>query len=305
MKEAKEQVYDCGVIVGRFQVDSLSEGHMQIIEHVYESHPKTIIFLGLSPCKCTVNNPLDFESRKQMILECFPNASVLYIKDMHSDKRWSETLDEQISDICGPNQKVTIYGSRDSFIKHYTGSYYCTELEQEVYSSGTEIRRSISAKVKSSADFRKGVIWATSNQYPKAFPTIDVAIVNEDITKILLGKRRQEDKYRFIGGFVSPGETLEETVLREAKEESNVDLHSPQYICSVSVNDWRYKNEVDKILTSLFIAVKKEGTPRPGDDIHELKWFDINDKLAYEVVDTHVILAQKFIEFLPPPLTLR
>ena len=166
MKRKEAPLTDAAVIVGRFQVHELHDAHIDLIQSVCNMHEKVIIFLGLSPARVTRNNPLDFEMRKQMLLEKFPNVIVLYIKDVKEDESWSKQLDEQIKDVVGLGT-ATLYGSRDSFINHYTGKYQTEELESDVYISGTEIRNSISKKVKNTPEFRAGVIWAAYNQYPK------------------------------------------------------------------------------------------------------------------------------------------
>jgi len=290
---------DVGVIVARFQVDSLTAGHNDLIEQVVQSHYKTIILLGLSPVKCTVRNPLDFESRKQMILSKFPDVIVLYIKDTYSDVIWSNILDKMIKDVTGLNQEIFLYGSRDSFIKYYSGKYECVEVEQTVYVSGTDVRKLVSKQIKSSSDFRKGVIWTTMNQYPKCFPTVDACIWknDKDNTKILLGKRDTEPKYRFVGGFVSPGETYEETVIRESREETGLELQKPVYLKSFVIDDWRYRNEVDKITTSLFLVQYVFGKPVPADDIDELRWFVLDKVIIDNLVDEHQELMQSVLEY--------
>ena len=162
----KETTAEVGVIVGRFQVPELHEAHVDLIQSVINRHPKVIIFLGLSPCKTTYNNPLDFEARKQLILDKFPQVNVLYIKDERDDGVWSRKLDSQIEDILGANQKAVLYGSRDSFIPFYTTKTYdVIELEPDRFISGTEIRKSVSNRVKSTPDFRAGVIWGVNNPY--------------------------------------------------------------------------------------------------------------------------------------------
>lgn len=280
-----------GVIVGRFQVPELHDGHKDLIEFVKSRHDRVIIFLGLSPCKCTVNNPLDFEARKQMILKEYPDITILYIKDTMSDEVWSQKLDEMIEDIIGPNQKAILYGSRDSFIRHYFGKFDTYEYKQRLFISGTEIRKKVSAKVKSSPEFRMGVIWAVNNQWPKAIPTVDVAIFNEDHTEILLGRKKDEDKWRLIGGFVPPGETWEQTARREVYEETNLEVGDLKYVGSFVIDDWRYRSEVDKITTTLFMTTIVFGRPQPGDDIYELRWFNFNEVLASEVItENHVLL---------------
>lgn len=297
----KQQKPDVGVLVGRFQVDELHEGHIKLLDTIVQNHSKTIIFLGNSPCKCTVRNPLDFEARKLMITEAYPEVIVMYIQDMYSDKAWSMRLDSQISDLVGINSKVRLYGSRDSFIKYYTpyGKYECEELEQISFASGTDRRRVISQKVKGSKEFRYGVIWAVMNQYPKCLPCVDVLAVRdskEGKTMVLLGKRNNEPKYRICGGFVNPRETWEDAAKREFLEEAGVEIHEPQYLKSFVIDDWRYRGEVDNITSSLFMAEIKHGNPVPGDDIDELRWFPLTEKLVYEVVDNHRQMIQYVLD---------
>ena len=67
-----QKKYTIGVIVARFQVASLHEGHKELIDTVLTNHPKVMIFLGLSQVKGSINDPLDYQPRKQMILETFP-----------------------------------------------------------------------------------------------------------------------------------------------------------------------------------------------------------------------------------------
>jgi bifunctional NMN adenylyltransferase/nudix hydrolase len=296
MKKVQKPSADVGVIVGRFQVHELHDAHLDLIQSVCSEHEKVIIFLGLSPLMVTQNNPLDFESRKQMIFDKFPNVIVLYIKDSHSDTVWSADLDEKIKDILGPNQSVVLYGSRDSFISHYHGKYPTQELIQEVYISGTEIRKSISKKVKASPDFRAGVIWAAGNTYPTCYPTVDIAIFNDDYTKLLLARKPKEDKYRFVGGFADPkSENYEADARREVAEETGLEVSDPKYIGSFSVNDWRYRHEVSKIKTLFFIVKMVFGRPQANDDICEVRWFNFDETTRQYIIEGHLPLFDKLM----------
>jgi len=286
----KYSVTDVGVIVGRFQVDELHPGHIDLIETVVITHPKVFIFLGLSPIKCTINNPLDFESRKQMILQRFPEVNVLYIKDMSSDHKWSKNLDEMITDLKGPRQTVTLYGGRDSFINHYKGTFATEVLEQDSFTSGTNIRKGISNKVRSSSEFRAGVIWATMNQYVNAIPCVDIAIFNETRTKMLMARKANETKYRFVGGHVDAGETYEDAAKREVKEETGLDVVIIDYICSHVVFDWRHNSEKTDITTILYTAEILAGKPEAKDDIEELLWVNIIDFPVEKIVKGHIPL---------------
>ena len=286
MLEEKNKFADCGIIIGRFQVHKLTEAHFKLIETVLSRHKKVIIFLGvsgISPVPSTKRNPLDFEIRKQMLEEAFqPNSLIIsHIKDSKYDDVWSLKLDEKIGDLISPNQSVTLYGGRDSFIQHYQGRYKTEQLEPEVYIkiSGTELRNELKVKVESSDMFRAGVIWANENQYKHAIAAVGIAIFNDDYTKILLGRKDYEQKYRFVGGFVDVADsTYEETARREVKEECGIEIDGLEYICSAQVNDWAYIDEGDKIFATLFAAKHIFGAIRPADDIVECKWFDFNDE---------------------------
>ena len=296
-----------GVIVGRFQVNELHKGHKALIDYVRSRHPKVIIFLGLSPIKCTFANPLDFETRKKMIQQEYPDVNVLYIKDCKSDKIWSNKLDEMIDDLKGPHESALLYGGRDSFINHYTGKFPTKELKQNKFVSGSDIRFKISQTSKTSKNFRTGVIYATMHQYPTAIPTVDVAIFNDDYTEILLGRKEQEKEFRFIGGFVTPGDTWEQTVRRETFEETNLEITGIQYVKSFYIDDWRYKKEIDKITTSLFTVKILSGRPVPGDDIFELKWFKFNDvNVEKDIVQEHREMfnyLKKFKQVIPDQIS--
>jgi bifunctional NMN adenylyltransferase/nudix hydrolase len=293
----QEESYDVGVIVGRFQVPELHDAHKDLIETVCDKHDKVVIFLGLSPLMVTRENPLDFESRKQMILEQFPDVIVLYAKDMPSDEVWSKRLDEMIGDVTTPHQSVVLYGGRDSFISHYSGKYPTAELVQDVYVSGNEIRKSISRKrVKADPMFRAGVVWASQAQFPTAYTTVDVAVFNEDETRLLLARKEFEKEYRLIGGFSDPrSPSFEADARREVQEEAGIAITDPVYVASFQVDDWRYRKEIDCIKTLLFKAKVLSGRPRPDDDIVEVRWFDVSEIKIKDIRPEHREMITKLI----------
>lgn len=292
MQERSEE-FDVGVIVGRFQTHELTDAHIQLIETVCKAHDKVIILLGLSPLMATTRNPLDFESRKQMILNHFPDVTIAYIKDVSDDSVWSSKLDEIVSDLTSPTQSSVLYGGRDSFSTHYNGIHHVRNLESNTYISATEVRKRLRRSVSNSPDFRHGVVWASMNRYPTSYTTVDVAVFNEDQTEILLARKSGESKYRLIGGFASPdSESFEDDARREVSEEAGIEIGDLKYIGSKLINDWRYRNEVDKIKTMLFTSKIVFGRPEPKDDIVELRWFNLIQLTDNNIVDEHIKLIQ-------------
>ena len=194
--------YDVGVVVGRFQVDKLHSAHVNLLQSVSENHHKVILFLGVPPTLGTKENPLSFNQRRQMVETLFPNLIILPINDRVSNFVWSKNLDSAISTIIPNTQSVVLYGGRESFIPKYSGRFPTLEFENEGFFSGTEIRKTASVQDINSDDFRAGVISGVSNQYPKVFTTVDIAIFRKN--ELLLGRKPDESLFRFIGGFAEP-----------------------------------------------------------------------------------------------------
>lgn len=282
---------DNGVIIGRFQVDDIHDGHKALLDSVADSVGRLIIFVGLSPNKCTVNNPLDFMAVRSMLQGHYPDATIQYIKDTESNDRWSGVLDAQISALIGPRQSVMLFGSRDSFIPYYSGIYPTEELVQQSFASGSQIRRDLAVRSRNSADWRAGAIWAMQNQWNGPDVCVDSGLFNDDYTQILLGRKKDEDLFRLCGGFVENDETAEEALTRESKEEAGITTTNTECLCSFIVDDWRKRGEVNKILSILY-ASTFTGKPAPGDDIYELGWFDFNIDLLKKVVPNHVQMIE-------------
>jgi len=293
-----EEKYDIGVIIGRFQIHELHVAHKKLIEHVIENHDKVIILLGVSEAINTRKNPLDFLSRKVMIEELYGHriSAIVPLYDKKNDDVWAKQVDVKIREIC-PLGSAVIYGSRDSFIPYYKpyGAFPTRELEPEEFVSATEVRNDVKNKVLRSKEFRAGMIYAANSTFPFNYCTIDVAIMNDDETKVLLGRKEQERKFRFIGGFtdVTDG-SLEQTLRREANEETKLEVGDAKYIASKNVDDWRYRGEEDRSIMTVFFKAKKIfGSEQPFDDIVELKWFDVADFNIENMVKGHRSLFEE------------
>lgn len=272
---------DIGVIVGRFQIHELHEAHIELIQEIISRHSKNIIFLGTTVAVGTRKNPMDFITRKLMLevfitsLHTTSSVVILPLPDKKHDKKWSENLDAKVREVY-PSGSVTLYGSRDSFIPHYKGIFNTLEMEPKSYINATDIRDKIGKTVMASAEFRAGIIYAIYGLYPMVYSTIDILIRDGD--KILLGRKPEEDKWRFIGGFVDPTDASDIAACkREGREETGLELDDFKFIESRRIEDWRYRGVKEKAIMTRFYECKKIfGTPTPGDDIEELKWFKLD-----------------------------
>jgi bifunctional NMN adenylyltransferase/nudix hydrolase len=299
---------EIGVVVARFQVHKLHEGHIKLIDTVIENHKKVIIFLGVPIIGNTKSNPLDYATREAMVKEVYPNVIVLPLKDKRSNEKWSNELDNLIQVPFGERSALSavLYGSRDSFIPYYSGKYPVVEFTTDIIYSGTEVRKQVSKQILLSTDFRAGIIHATYAARPVTYPTVDITVYN-DKGQILLAKKPNEPNYRFVGGFVDrTDESWEQAAKREFKEEtgSNAEIDTPKYVCSSAIKDWRYANTESGIMTTLFISKFLWGRIEPSDDIFSLHWVDPFVIKENEIMVEHLGLFKNLLEYLKRNNTL-
>jgi ADP-ribose pyrophosphatase YjhB (NUDIX family) len=177
------------------------------------------------------------------------------------------------------------------------------EYKQKIFVSGSEHRNILGKLPHYSIDFRHGCIYATQNQFDSALACVDAAIFNdENLDEIYLAQKNTDGGlWRFIGGFVDPHKdaSYELAVKREVVEETSLEINVGDYVCSCMVPDWRYKNEVNKIFTSLFICIKSWGRPNAQDDISQLKMFSFSELTEDMFVNEHRQLftsLKKYVE---------
>lgn len=290
-----------GVIIARFQTPYLHEGHKALIETVQQQHNKTVIVLGISPVLGSRRNPLDFPTREKMIKKEYPDMVVLPLSDHPLDTKWTQNLDTLLSSTF-PGSTFTLYGSRDSFMTSYSGSKKVVPLAENGPHNSTALREKFSDKVIDSEAFRSGIIYAYANTYVKVYPTVDIAVFRNDKTELLLGKKDIDNKWRLLGGFSDPtDDSYEMAAERELREECGaIEITGMRYEKSFRVNDWRYKREADKIITTLFSTDFIAGNPKGSDDIADVDWFTLEkvEKMlnTHEVAEEHYPQLQNLLE---------
>ena len=94
--------------------------------------------------------------------------------------------------------------------------------------------------------------------------------------KILLGMKKRgfgEGRWNGYGGKVDPGETIEESLVREMKEESGL---TPTKFEKRGVMYFEFKGGSDTIEVNLFAIKGYEGEPIETEEMKP-QWFDINN----------------------------
>jgi NAD+ diphosphatase len=114
-----------------------------------------------------------------------------------------------------------------------------------------------------------------THHFPRTDPAIIVAVQDRN-GRICLGRQASWPETRFsnFAGFVEPGETLEATVIREVKEESNLVVKEVKYLKS---QPWPFPNSI-MLAFEAFTDEPENGKP-DGVEIVDLKWFSKTELL--------------------------
>jgi len=274
-----------GVIIGRFQVFELSKTHRKLIDSVIKKHQRAIVFLGTNPAPSN-RNPLDWVFRWNMFDEVYgEKIEVSEMPDLPDDRIWSQELDRRIMELR-PEGNVTLYGSEMDFIDLYNGRYKTKILEPSIATFTEELSLD---GVTSFRDFRAGVMFGMLRRFPTVYATVDVALFRNNSKELLLARKPNETRWRLPGGFADPTDlNYEEAVLRELGEEcGELELDGLDYIGSSQIDDWRYRGSWDSIITHLYVCELTGGEPTPGDDISEVRWFEISKLTPEQFIHEH------------------
>lgn len=289
-----------GVIIGRFQVDYLHEGHMCLLKTASKASDEVVILVGTQPQKpLDSRDPLPFTVVKDMLTAyCVENGirlrAVVELPDQPTDKQWSEKVDKRIAML---GEHATIYTGRSDTMRGYSGVYTVNHIHANGLHTitGTALRAAVSPDVD--PRFRRGMIYAANQQPPTVFPTVDIALRRG--REVLLGRKPGETKWRLPGGFVDVGDrSFEQAAVRELREECggvSLEIGNPQYVGTFKVNDWRYRSSPHKVITTVYTVDYYWGHVQAGDDLAEVEWFAPSETL--DVIDPiHLPLLQAVFE---------
>ncbi len=113
-------------------------------------------------------------------------------------------------------------------------------------------------------------------------PLCTVDVIIETGNGIILIKRKNPPYgWAIPGGFVDYGESLEDAVCREAKEETGLDIQLVRQLHTYSAPD---RDPRHHTVSTIFIATAT-GRPRAGDDAKEVGVFtkgSIPDEIAFD-----------------------
>lgn len=131
----------------------------------------------------------------------------------------------------------------------------------------------------------------TVKQYKNPIPTVDIIIeINDDI--VLIERKNRPFGWAIPGGFVDYGESVEETAVREAKEETSLDVEIVRLlgVYSEPNRDLRFHT-----ITTAFVA-SAVGKPHAADDAKKVGLFR-KDTLPEDMAFDHTKILKDYFSW--------
>jgi NAD+ diphosphatase len=110
-----------------------------------------------------------------------------------------------------------------------------------------------------------------ATHFPRTDPVVIMTVEHDG--RLLLGRRAgwPGARYSVLAGFVAPGESAEEAVVREVREESGIVARDPKFVAS---QPWPFPSS----LMLGFDAMSDGGEPVARDgELEEVGWFSLDD----------------------------
>ncbi len=139
-------------------------------------------------------------------------------------------------------------------------------------------------------------VWPLKRYYPRQ-PLVGVGALLICKGKILLEKRRNEPgrgQWSIPGGLVELGENVEQTVIREVKEETGLEVGNPEHVDVVDNIDLDETGKIRYHFIIIDYLVRlKGGTLRAASDAEELRWVGFEDVEGYHLTSTFRIFFER------------
>ncbi len=121
----------------------------------------------------------------------------------------------------------------------------------------------------------------SKTEFRNPFPTVDIVIEVDDAGIVLIKRKNPPHGWAIPGGFVDYGESVEEAAVREAKEETALDVELVRLLGVYSDPD---RDPRFHTVSTVFVA-RASGTPVGQDDAAEARVFtrdNLPDDLAFD-----------------------
>lgn len=123
-----------------------------------------------------------------------------------------------------------------------------------------------------------------------------MAILYNEEKGMLLEKRTDTGEWCTPGGAIELGESLEDALKREIKEETNLEFSNPKFFDIKANVHMVYPNKDEVYYTDVVYVINEFwGELKPDGESTELRFFDI-DNLPENIMPTQIGYIERFVE---------
>lgn len=264
-----------GLFIGRFQ--PLHLGHFSVIKTMEQEVDEIIIGIGSAQKKFTAYNPFLLEERMAMIEAGIKDSInkkyyLIGIDDIDNYPKWVKHVESLV-----PKFDVVYAGNTITQKLFKDAGYDIRALEDNIIHA-TEIRNRIykdenwkdlvpegTAKVIEKVNGVKRIKKIFDGKI-NPLPTVDIIIEyykgNSYEGIVLIERKNEPYGWAIPGGFVEYNESLEEAAVREAKEETGLEVELQGQLKTYSLPK---RDPRKHVITTVFIA-KTKGNFKAADD---------------------------------------
>lgn len=291
------------VVLAYFQNINLTKQDITYLNSLRPENGEMMAILDVKRGACTAEQPLRPNQRQDILRghRRIFDAGVQEHLHIRDNERWSLLLDETIEKNFPVGTTHIQFYAANALADKYVGKYQVTRMED--IPGLTDVSAPVSVKPSTSNEFRQGIMYAEQRRFPMVYSTVDIGLIDDRCKYVLLGRKPNEKKWRFPGGFVDPTDESKEVAwFRELSEEVPEGVPSfiseLEYVCSNLVPDCRYPGR-DKIMTTMFAAMVDFDIQalKAGDDLVEVQLFEINDSLYDIMTEDHHPSLKSFIRW--------
>lgn len=108
-------------------------------------------------------------------------------------------------------------------------------------------------------------------RYPIFNTAIITAVINKSKNKVLLIKQYGKNDYILVAGYVNKGESAEQTIVREVKEELRLDVIDYEYMRS------EYFEKSNTLMMNFISVVEDDDLSNISDEVDKATWFSFEE----------------------------
>lgn len=304
-----------GVLIGRFQVPEMHEGHRFLVREMLEQCDEVLVLFGSANRAKSVKNPFSYPERAQAAKKLFPKIWVAPLNDyLYNDSQWMadvaatiEALKVLVQQKHNTKVEVVLYGHQkdgNDYLNWFPQFEY-VNVNSEILISGTQIRESFLHLLPQSVQddfnyFEKERKQFLSYPYPDSLNICCGDAVVECLGHVLLIQRKWAPgagNWALPGGHKHTQETFLDCAIRELYEETN--LRVPEKVVRGSIRGTKLfdspkrSSGIPKLTQAVHIVLKpdQDGSlprARGQDDAQQTRWVPIAECLnSYQLHDDH------------------